>query len=88
MADLRRESLNARGIRPEKTKEARASIEAVKFESSRVYFPRSAPWLDELEAELFSFPGYFHDDQVDSISQALAYDYEEPVTRAFAVPMY
>jgi phage terminase large subunit-like protein len=33
----------------------------------------SAPWLPILEAELFSFPGGRHDDQVDSISQALAH---------------
>ena len=28
--------------------------------------------LPDLETELFSFPGARHDDQVDSISQALA----------------
>jgi predicted phage terminase large subunit-like protein len=36
-----------------------------------VFFPERAPWLPELEAELFAFPGSKHDDQVDSISQAL-----------------
>jgi hypothetical protein len=36
-----------------------------------VFFPERAPWLPELEAELFAFPGSRHDDQVDSISQAL-----------------
>jgi hypothetical protein len=33
--------------------------------------PESAPWLADLEAELFAFPGGKHDDQCDSISQAL-----------------
>src|SRR6476469_9816919 len=33
----------------------------------------SVPWLDELMAELLGFPGVRHDDQVDSISQALAF---------------
>jgi len=33
--------------------------------------PERAPWLADLEAELFAFPGGKHDDQCDSISQAL-----------------
>ena len=37
-----------------------------------VHFPKNAPWLDDLEAELLGFPGMPHDDQVDSVSQALA----------------
>jgi predicted phage terminase large subunit-like protein len=38
-----------------------------------VHFPEDAPWLGELMAELLGFPGVRHDDQVDSISQALAF---------------
>lgn len=33
-----------------------------------------APWLPEFEAELFTFPNARHDDQADSMTQALAYD--------------
>jgi hypothetical protein len=33
--------------------------------------PETADWLPDLEAELFAFPGGRHDDQCDSISQAL-----------------
>ena len=33
--------------------------------------PERASWLPDLEAELFAFPGSRHDDQCDSISQAL-----------------
>jgi hypothetical protein len=33
--------------------------------------PERATWLPDLEAELFVFPGSRHDDQCDSISQAL-----------------
>jgi hypothetical protein len=36
-----------------------------------VLFPQKAPWLEELEAELFAFPNARYDDQADSISQAL-----------------
>jgi phage terminase large subunit-like protein len=31
----------------------------------------SAPWLDDLKTEILAFPFGMHDDQVDSISQAL-----------------
>jgi hypothetical protein len=33
--------------------------------------PERASWLPDLEAELFVFPGSRHDDQCDSVSQAL-----------------
>jgi phage terminase large subunit-like protein len=36
--------------------------------------PRDASFLAELEAELLVFPQGRNDDQVDSITQALAYD--------------
>jgi predicted phage terminase large subunit-like protein len=39
-----------------------------------VLFPEGAPFLPELEMELLSFPQAKHDDQVDSISQALAHN--------------
>lgn len=36
-------------------------------------FPREAPWLEDLRREMMSFPNARNDDQVDSISQFLAY---------------
>ncbi len=47
------------------------SIQSGKFESGQVLFPSRAPWLADLETELFAFPNGRHDDQVDSISQYL-----------------
>ena len=47
---------------------------AAKVESGKVFLPISASWLPELEAELFTFPQSRHDDQVDSIAQALAHE--------------
>ena len=41
------------------------------FENGRVLLPRHAPWLTNYIAELTSFPGARHDDQVDSTTQAL-----------------
>ena len=49
------------------------AIQSAKFENGQVFFPKEAPWLADLEAELFAFPSGRHDDQVDSISQALGY---------------
>jgi len=74
LAELKQAGLSAIGVKPEHDKATRMSIQSAKFESGRVRFPRQAPWLDELEAELFSFPNGRHDDQVDSISQALAHE--------------
>lgn len=52
-------------------KVTRLYVQAAKFEAGQVYFPRNAPFLPELEAELLTFPQGKHDDQVDSITQAL-----------------
>ena len=49
----------------------RMSGQTPRFESGSVFLPQDAPWLDDLLAELLAFPGGRHDDQVDSISQAL-----------------
>jgi len=71
--ELRAAGHSPLAVTPQLSKQARMSIESAKFEAGRVFFPRSAPWLPDLEAELFAFPGSRHDDQVDSIAQALAY---------------
>jgi predicted phage terminase large subunit-like protein len=81
IAELRRAGINVRPSRPEKGKETRAAVQTAVFEGGRVYLPKKAPWLDELEAELFAFPGSRHDDQVDSICQALAYERMRPITK-------
>jgi predicted phage terminase large subunit-like protein len=51
----------------------RLTAQAAQFHAGLVHFPEEAPWLDELMVELLGFPGVRHDDQVDSISQALAF---------------
>lgn len=51
----------------------RLTAQAAHFHAGAVYFREDAPWLDELMAELLGFPGVRHDDQVNSISQALAF---------------
>jgi predicted phage terminase large subunit-like protein len=74
LMELKQAGLSAIGVRPEQDKVTRMSVQSTKFESGRVRFPRQAPWLDGLEAELFSFPNGRYNDQVDSISQALAHE--------------
>src|ERR1051325_4245769 len=58
-------------VKPEHSKETRMSLASAKFEARQVFLPERASWLPDLEAELFSFPGSKHDDQIDSISQAV-----------------
>lgn len=71
--DLRRDNVHAIGVRPEGDKVLRMSAQSAKVEAGAVHLPRHAPWLDELKAEVLAFPHGRHDDQVDSIAQALAY---------------
>ena len=60
-------------ITPERDKVGRLFVQQDKFEAGRVLFPKGASFLPDLERELLSFPQSKTDDQVDSISQALAY---------------
>lgn len=58
---------------PEGDKVMRLHAQSVKFETGQVLLPERAPWLDDFLAELLAFPGGRHDDQVDSLAQALAW---------------
>ena len=60
--------------KPDCDKTTRMSVVSAKFESGLVFLPERAPWLADFEAELFAFPGSRHDDQCDSVSQALTDD--------------
>jgi predicted phage terminase large subunit-like protein len=58
-------------VKPVGDKASRMAVASAKIEAGQVFLPEKAPWLADLEAELFAFPGARHDDQSDSISQAL-----------------
>ncbi len=73
VSELQAAGLPAIGVKVEHSKQIRMSIQSTKFASGRVYLPNDAPWLKDFEAELFVFPNARHDDQVDSVSQALAH---------------
>ena len=44
-------------VKPEGDKASRMAIASAKFEAGQVFLPEQAPWLPDLEAELFAFPG-------------------------------
>ena len=84
LQELRTSGLPAIAFQPSGSKEMRMHAQSVRFEAGSVYLPRTAPWLDDLVAELLAFPAGRHDDQVDSISQALEWAAERrtrPVPR-------
>jgi predicted phage terminase large subunit-like protein len=60
-------------ITPKESKEARASAVAWAIEAHNVYLPSAdlAPWVDDLVEEAAAFPNGAHDDQVDTLTQAL-----------------
>jgi predicted phage terminase large subunit-like protein len=71
--DLKSVDFSLIPVKPEYDKRIRMEIQSAKFANGQVFFPKEAPWLPDLEAELFAFPHGRHDDQVDAISQALGY---------------
>jgi predicted phage terminase large subunit-like protein len=72
--DLRRESkLPVIAIQPQGDKVTRASVVSPTVEAGKVILPKQAQWLSDFEDEIFSFPNAAHDDQVDSVSQFLAW---------------
>jgi predicted phage terminase large subunit-like protein len=71
--ELNRAHFSVISVIPEYDKKIRMEIQSGKLENGQVFFPQDAPWLRDLEDELFAFPNGRHDDQVDSISQALGH---------------
>ena len=73
--DLRHERTGVRPIpfSPEADKVTRMSNQSAQIEAGHVILPESAPWLDEFKAKLLAFPNGKFDDQVDSLSQFLAW---------------
>jgi len=59
----------------EHDKVTRLYVQTGKFEAGLVHFPNDAPYMPDLLAELLAFPNGKHDDQVDSITQALAHKF-------------
>lgn len=72
---------------PRGDKTTRMAAQTAKIREGRVYLPVKADWLAALQAEFAQFPNGKHDDQVDSISQLLAW-HEDWITGRGRVRVY
>jgi predicted phage terminase large subunit-like protein len=61
------------GMRPIGDKVVRMQTVTPLIEAGGVHLPARAPWLDPFKRELLSFPRSANDDQVDALSQLLAW---------------
>ncbi len=61
---------------PRDDKITRLHAQSARIEAGHVWLPQQASWLDDLRIEFASFPQGRHDDQVDSVSQFLAWHFE------------
>ena len=71
--DLHADGVRVQAIRPLGDKIVRMSAQTARIEEGRVHLPESASWLEEFRSEVMAFPNGRHDDQVDSLAQALAW---------------
>lgn len=65
-----REGMTIRPIKVDKDKVTRSQPMSARYEVGKVYHKQNAIWVEDLEAELMSFPRGAHDDQVDTLSMA------------------
>ena len=74
VAELRRgDKLRPIPIRPDRDKIVRLEAQTPVIEAGHVLLPEQAPWLDDFRDEMLAFPYGRYDDQVDSVSQFLAW---------------
>jgi predicted phage terminase large subunit-like protein len=72
--DLRRDgTLRPIAVLPEGDKITRMSAQTATIEAGYVLLPERAAWLHDFQTEVLQFPHGRHDDQVDALSQALAW---------------
>lgn len=60
-------------IEPDGSKIARAFAVTPLWQAGNVFLPAAAPWRQDFDAEMISFPNGANDDQVDAMTQALRY---------------
>ena len=72
---LREQSINVTSYKPGTDKRARLIAQTDLFAGGSVRLPLRAQWLEGFEGELLAFPGR-HDDQVDALTQGLAWGRE------------
>jgi predicted phage terminase large subunit-like protein len=85
--DLRGSGLHAIGRRPEKDKITRMSAQSAKIEGGQLLLPTRASWLEDFKAEILAFPAGRHNDQVDALSQFLAWADERCGLQSWPMPI-
>jgi predicted phage terminase large subunit-like protein len=78
---LREQGRSVTARRPETDKRARLIAQTDLFAAGSVLLPTRAPWLEDFVGELLAFPGRY-DDQVDALTQGLAWGRESWSRRA------
>jgi predicted phage terminase large subunit-like protein len=78
---------NISAVKPEGDKKMRLYAQTSPFENGLVLLPRMAPWLDAFVDELLVFPNGRYNDQVDALSQALAFLSDQLREPAFLIFM-
>jgi predicted phage terminase large subunit-like protein len=78
---LKENSINVTTYAPDTDKLSRLIAQSDLFAGGSVRLPIKAPWLEDFTAELLAFPGR-HDDQVDALTQGLAWGREMYSQRA------
>lgn len=74
-----RAGLPMKEFRPgSRDKLSRATDSINRMEQGRIWFPQTAPWLEDLESEIFSWTAHPHepDDQIDTLAYAAIYTSE------------
>jgi predicted phage terminase large subunit-like protein len=61
------------GVRPVGDKVDRMAAQSAKFEAGQVHLAKDADWHADFLGEMLAFPNGRHDNQVDSVSQLLAW---------------
>jgi predicted phage terminase large subunit-like protein len=74
VTELKNAKLLAVAAKPQLNKRMRMAVQLEKFKSGTILLPKQASWLANFEHELFAFPHSRYDDQIDALSQALAYE--------------
>jgi predicted phage terminase large subunit-like protein len=72
---------------PRDDKLTRLHAQSARIEAGHVFLPERAAWLEDLRTELAAFPQSRHDDQVDSISQFLAWFFARRACTVQLVPI-
>lgn len=65
-------------IKAKESKSVRVGTASALFENGQVFFPNSAPWLDQCLTEVLGFPLAKYDDIIDSIAQYLNWAKAQP----------